>query len=156
TIAPVTLGQLEVIGSTLTTTANVSVTGLVNWSVGNLNGSGTLTAQGGLSISGNNATSGLNIINTGIATWASGTVRFYGTASLTNASTGTFNDQIDGSFGSGDNCCQVFNNQGTFIKSGGTGTTNLELQLNNSGTVLIEEGTLNLGCGYVQGSGGSI
>src|SRR5262249_45064980 len=53
--------------------------------------------------------------------------------------------------------CPIFYNQGLFIKSGGTGTTNLGMQLYNSGTVQIDRGILNIDCGYVRvvGSGGS-
>src|SRR5262249_4487494 len=41
------------------------------------------------------------------------------------------------------------------VKSGGDGTTNLHMQLINSGTVRIDRGVLALGCGYVQPEGSS-
>jgi hypothetical protein len=100
--------------------------------------------------------SGASFVNAGDALWISGGLSFFDTSSFTNTVTGVFNDEIDGSFGSADGLCQDFNNQGTFIKSGGTGISDLQMQLNNSGTVNVEQGTLVLGCGYAQGSGGSI
>jgi virginiamycin B lyase len=68
---------------------------------------------------------------------------------------GTFDDQVDDVFG--DHAyCPLFTNVGLFVKSGGTGTTHFQMQLNNSGTVEVEQGILDFDCGYVQGSGGSI
>jgi hypothetical protein len=44
---------------------------------------------------------------------------------------------------------------GLFVKSGGDGVTNLNMDLYNSGTVRIDRGSLNLGCGIVQAPGGT-
>jgi hypothetical protein len=81
------------------------------------------------------------------------TANFAGmTTTLNNE--GTVDDQVDGTFGG--SACPIFNNQGLFIKSSGTGTTVLEMDLFNSGTVKVQQGILDVNCGYVQGTGGSI
>jgi hypothetical protein len=114
-----------------------------------------LTTEGMLTVAGGTINN-LSIVNTGSVAWTGGTVQLFGNSSFTNKAGATFDDQIDGTFGGNGSCCAIFANQGSFLKSGGTGTTYLQMQLNNSGTVSIAQGILSLGCGYVQGSGGSI
>jgi hypothetical protein len=139
----------------LTGADNFLVAGPFTWDGGDLAGpsGATLTAQGGMTLSGGNLYD-RTLINAGDAAWIDGTVSFHGTASFTNI--GTFDDQIDGTFGSDGSFCPLFTNQGLFLKSGGNGTTYLNMDLINSGSLNIEHGTLNLHCGYVQGAGGSI
>jgi hypothetical protein len=157
TPAPALLGQVELVGRALTVETAAAVSGPFAWAAGGaLAGPGTMTLRGSTTISGNNSATDLAIVNTGTATWSSGTVCFYGSSSFTNGPTGTFSDPIDGTFGSCDGECQDFVNQGLFVKSGGTGTTGLEMQLFNSGTVEVLQGVLDVTCGYVQGAGGSV
>ena len=82
-------------------------------------------------------------------------------AGLTNTASGTIDIQVDGIFGSSGSDYPVFVNQGLFRKSGGNGTTNLHVQLNNSGTVEVQSGTLAIGsfiqtAGTTRLSGGAI
>src|SRR5262249_10276920 len=92
--------------------------------------------------------------------WNTGNISISGAGTFTN--TGTFDDQVDGTFGSTPGTTTTFNNQGLFLKSGGSGVTNLQIELDNSGLVRVVQGVLNLGGGYVQApassgsNGGSI
>ena len=155
-----TTGDLTLQG-TLNASLDLTVTGSIAWAgstINGLGGHGSLTVSSDMTLNGIYTVRDFSLINAGHATWTGGTVNFYGTSSFTNTAAATFDDQIDGTFGSpGDVACPIFDNQGLFIKSGGTGTTNLQMELDNSGTVRIDKGVLNLGCGYVQvaGSGGN-
>ena len=168
TLAPAArvLASLDLTGS-LGAGSGLTVSGPFAWAGGTLQGAagrGSLTVLSDMTLNGNYTVRDFSLINAGHATWTGGTVQFYGASRFTNTAAATFDDQVDGAFGSADNSCPIFDNQGLFVKSGGTGTTNLEMELDNSGTVRIDHGVLNLGCGYVQvtggggggGSGGSI
>ncbi|MFO0815076.1 MAG: SdrD B-like domain-containing protein [Gemmatales bacterium] len=150
-----TLPSLTINGGTLITGADLSVNGPFNWNGGTLagvGGTGSLTVISDMTLYGNYNVSDFNLKNAGHAIWSGGTVQFYGEGSFTNLAGATFDDQIDGSFGSVDNNCPEFYNQGLFLKSGGNGPTNLHMMLINSGTVQIDHGQLVLGCGYAQTS----
>jgi hypothetical protein len=160
------LNGLYIYGSTLITGDDFrDQTQSINWIAAifvGVGGHGSLTVSGGMSISVSSSVSAydFSFINPATTTWTGGTVCFYGAdSSFTNTATGTFDDQTDGTFGNCDGNCAPFNNQGLFVKSGGTGTTNLQMELFNTGTVTVQSGNLNLGCGYVQappsGSSGS-
>jgi len=162
--AALTLDSLSLYG-TLITHDNLTVAGAFAWNGGTLQGvggQGSLTVLSDMTLDGTYTVVDFSLINAGHAIWTGGTVVFYGTSSFTNTAAATFDDQTDGGFGSADGCCQIFDNQGLFLKSGGTGATDLNMDLYNSGTVQIDEGVLNIGCGYVQvtgtggGSGGTI
>ena len=150
-------------GGILITDENLTVEGPFNWDHGTLQGNmglGSLTVQSDLTLSGTYTVRDFNLINAGDAVWSGGSVLFEGVSRFTNLPEATFDDRIDGAFG-GVDTCPIFDNQGLFRKSGGPGTTLLHMQLYNSGSVIIEQGTLNIHCGYVQvvnndGSGGEI
>jgi len=176
----VSAGQLAVTDTTQTSTisngvtlsggslggaGNVVVAGPVSWSGGGKNGTGTLTANGGMTISG----TATKFIDDGTVTNPAGqTAVINGTGPIamgggTFANAGTVDDQADLNFiahpsgggflfpcnptGSG-----TISNSGTFIKSGGAGTTLLcpLVAFSNSGTVKVTSGTLSL-----QGGGAS-
>jgi hypothetical protein len=156
-----TLASLSLGDGVLITDDDLTVAGAFTWensTLQGLGGHGSLTANGGTALTGLFAlnVSNFNLIIAGHAIWSGGPVNFYGASSFTNLAGATFDDQIDGTFGGVHPDCPIFYNQGLFIKSGGNGTTDLAMQLYNSGTVRIDQGTLNVDCGYVQGSGGSI
>jgi hypothetical protein len=81
--------------------------------------------------------------NSGAALWSAGNFSTGSAGTFTNQATGTFTTNFDGSFaynpGGG---TSVFNNAGTFTKSGGTGTTTFSSTFNNTGTVAAASGTL--------------
>ena len=131
---------------------------------GSVRGTGPVTNEpGGVVEFGNPAwppdfTLAVQLVNAGLVQVEHGNLYTTGGAGITNLAGATFDDEVDGTIG-GINDCPVFSNDCTFVKSGGTGTTLLDMQLFNSGTVEIQQGTLDIHCGYVQvvstGSGGS-
>ncbi|MDX1927467.1 MAG: PKD domain-containing protein, partial [Pirellulaceae bacterium] len=89
------------------------------------------------------------LTNKGTALWSSGTLQFFGSVGgFVNAAGATFTNTFDGIFGSVDNNCLEFVNEGLFVKTGGSGITYLQMLLYNRGTVDIQQGQLFLGCGY--------
>jgi hypothetical protein len=152
------MGNLTMInGATLRGANNFVVTGTLNWNDATfqgVDGKGSLTVLTDTSLNGNCSFRDFTLINEANMTWTGGTVQFFGTTGgFVNAAGATFDDQIDGTFGSDDGHCLRFVNDGHFIKSGSTGVTYLQMQLYNRGTVEIQEGQLYLGCGYVGSPG---
>jgi hypothetical protein len=157
TFAPgaTTLDSLTLRGTLITDEA-LDVSGLFTWNNSTLrgvNGSGSLTLHTDTTLSSNLTVRDFTLINAANMTWSGSTVQFYGSASkFVNAFGATFEDQIDGTFGSVDGNCIQFVNDGHFLKSGNTGITYLQMQLYNRGTVEIQQGQLYLGCGYASNS----
>ncbi len=180
---PVTLTNLN-LGATLITSVDIHVAGVVTGANGRIGGTGTLYLDGNSSFGhtlfvDTNLTNtgdmsfnaelifapGVVFTNSGDVTWSGGTMVFNGGSSFNNMPSGLFDDQVDGVLGSTDGSAPLFTNSGLFVKSGGNGTTQLNMQLVNSGEVRVERGVLSLGRGYVQatsegggdgGSGGTI
>ena len=136
----------------LSGTADVTVMGLYTWTSGRMSGSGATNAEGGMTISG----SGFKdltrmLVNTGTATWTNGGIRTGG-LSTTIDNSGTWEDQnISGNgirnvFGGG---VSTFNNSGLYRKLLGTETTTIDTFFNNTGTVEVQSGTLDLVIGGV-------
>ncbi|QDU21299.1 PKD domain-containing protein [Urbifossiella limnaea] len=147
-----TIPELTVIG-TLRGADDFLVTGSFNWSGGTLQGVaglGSLTVLSNMTLNGTYSIRDFTLINAGDAVWSGGAVNFYGADShFTNLSGATFEDRAGGHFGSADNNCPDFENQGLFRKTTAT-TTDLHMQLFNSGSVQVEQGSLNIDCGLVQ------
>jgi hypothetical protein len=153
-----TTGGMALSGGTLGGAGNLVVAGPVSWSGGTKAGTGTLTASGGMTISG----AAQKVISEGTVVNPAGqTAVINGTGNLaivngaTFANAGTVDDQADltifaptgGTFFSCSPGGGTITNTGTFIKSGGTGTTIVAcstLAFDNSGTVKVNSGTLSL------------
>jgi hypothetical protein len=116
-------GQFTVDSGTLNGTANASVSGQIGWTSGTLGGTLTLNADGTLLISGanNNDMPNCTLTNNGTVTWVSGTIRAGGNPGTFIYNNGLWDAQSDqqmnNTFGGNG---VVFNNFGTFRKSGGT------------------------------------
>ncbi|MCA9012621.1 MAG: hypothetical protein KDB01_22875, partial [Planctomycetaceae bacterium] len=154
------LDSLRLEDATLLRAEAWTVDGPFVWMGGTLDagsGVGSLIANGGMMITGGDVLN-FAVTNTGLAVWSAGNVTFVGNSSFTNAIGANFDDQTDGSFGGvhPHSVCPIFYNEGTYTKSGGNGTTDLEMELHNRGEVRVELGTLNLTCGYVQVDNGTI
>ena len=106
-----------------------------------------LTLNAGLAFSGGTITNGiLNVAGTSTHS------AVMGAAGLTLNNSGTYNLTLaSGNLFSG--AGTVFNNSGTIVRSGGTGVVSFNMPLNNSGTVSVASGTLQLTAG---GSGAGI
>ena len=165
------VGTLNQSGGILTSSGTVAVTGLSTLSGGTLSGSGTTIALGGAAFTSTgftiDGTQTLKLGGTSTATGTSVQIELNGSSSpgsgvLTIDSGATFNDETTGSglsilasnFGSGDNgSTAVFNNKGTFTKSGSAATSTISTTFNDSGTVNIQSGTLVLsGGGSISGT----
>ncbi len=134
-------------GGTLGGPANWTLNGPLNWTSGNITREQTFTVNGGMTLSGttHELYAGTLIVPaTAAATWSGGDIVLgYGEVLDNN---GTFNAQtnatISSTTGGG-----VINNAGTFQLSNSTTTTTINPRFNNSGTVSVQSGTLDLGGG---------
>jgi hypothetical protein len=148
--------SLTVVNVTLEKTATLSGPGTLtvstafNWSTGGgtMNGSGTTTIESGatLTLTGPNdfVLSNYTLDNAGTTTW-SGRGNLDVNAGSVFSNTGTFTVQTDANIqGSG-----TFSNAGTFTKTSprGTGTTRIDPTFNNTGTVTVTSGVLQLNGG---------
>ena len=146
----VNIDVLALGGGELSGSGVVTVSGLTTWSGGTMTGMGTTQANGGLTLSGTTKTftGGRTLNNAGAATWSAGDFNAGGGAIFNNTASGTFDAQFDGAFSQNQGGVQTqFNNAGTFTKSGGAGSTAFVVAFNNSNTVNVNSGTLNLASG---------
>jgi hypothetical protein len=166
--ADITLPTLTITGGTLTGFGNVTVTGLLTWTAGSITGPGQTTAAGGMAISGNNdkALDGRTLNNAGAATMTgNGNIVLVNNGVFNNLATGTFNLQSDAAVRTYSifTTPGMFNNAGLFQKSGGTGYSYMSQDaFNNSGTVVVSSGILDLAGGglssgaFVTNAGGTL
>ncbi len=142
-------GNLTINGGTLAGTGNVTVSGTLTWTGGTMTGAGTTTANGPLNISGaavKDLTSNRIFNNNLIATWTgTGGIRI-GTGAVLN-NNGTWDAQNDSAISIQFTGPAAVNNVGTFKKSAGTGSTSISINFNNTGTVLVQSGTLSVSGG---------
>jgi VCBS repeat-containing protein len=140
-------------GGALTGPGVVNISGLATWSAGTMSGTGTTNANGDLDINtaGQKRLEGGRTLNTaGTTTW-SGSI-----SSTTNElivqggsvinNSGIWNDRnahVVRMFDNGGGT-NAFNNDGTYIRSGATGETQISLAFDNSGTLDIQAGTVSL------------
>src|SRR5262249_12986911 len=129
----------------LTGDAEVVVTGLFSWAGGGSTGRGRFVALGDMNIT-SGYFYGRTIENHGRATWT-------GPGMLTSGFGGTFHNLPGAVFEAQSDWTMdrqevvtsaAFLNAGTFRKTGGTGTTNVEYGFHNAGTVEVQSRTLNL------------
>jgi hypothetical protein len=172
-------GQLSLIGGTLfangtlnaasySQTANnafvdgtgtINVVGAATWSAGNMQGTGTLNFNGDLTIASdaNKVIAGGRVINLlGTTTWSGNTANAnnrlrFGVGTINNSGTfvdaNAFNSFAENYY----NGALVFNNSGIYRKTQNT-TSTFEWLLNNTGTLDIQAGTLDLAASSTQAS----
>jgi autotransporter-associated beta strand protein len=142
------LGVLGVVGGS----NNLTISGPMTCSgSSSLSGSGMVVANGGLLISGNNVVlGGRTLVNTASALWTNNGTGFFiltDGAIVSNAPGATFTCVGGGVLGStGTN---RFVNLGAFRSSGDTNETRVDCLFDNSGTVEIASGSVNLTGGGV-------
>jgi hypothetical protein len=140
----VTLATLALASGVLTGPGTVTVTGLLTWTGGTMSGSGLTCAAGGMHVSGANgkALLGRTLDNAGYAVWQDvGGLPFFSAAVWNNLPGSTLDIRNDASLGGG---LTTLNNAGAILKSAGSGTTTLNATLNNTGTLEVMSGTVNL------------
>jgi len=149
-------GTLNLSSGDLTGPGTLTVSTLTVWTGGTMDGVGNTIAQGTLDIGLASDTNdqetldGRTLTNAGAANWAGG-------GSISQADGGTFVNEASASFaiendptwssdGTG-----TFANAGTLLESAGAGTTILDAALDNTGSVQVQQGTLSLQGGGVEG-----
>jgi hypothetical protein len=159
------------VGGYLSSGANFGgpIFGTLAWAGGSLSGGLTIATNGVLNIvaGGGDGLTGLALTNYGTVNWTNTTIygRYNQNAQIYNY--GMFVAQSDNTFEGGyDGGTTLFNNFGTFLKSGNTGVTTLDgnLVFNNSGKVIGASGTLQIQGGgansryasYITENGGSL
>ncbi|HEY3243814.1 MAG TPA: hypothetical protein VGM03_10725 [Phycisphaerae bacterium] len=142
---------------TLSGVGTLTVNGPYSWTGGTMDGGGTTLLNAGMSISGN-ATKALfgrtlTNANNGTITWTgSGILSLASTPVINNQAGCTFDVQTDAD-SNGSLPFGAFNNSGTLRKSAGSGVTTLGgFTLNNSGSVEVEIGTLQVQGGTSSGA----
>ncbi|HUD45409.1 MAG TPA: hypothetical protein VMR33_01200, partial [Candidatus Baltobacteraceae bacterium] len=138
------------------TTFGGTIVGTLSWDGGNLSGALTVASAGVLNFvaGGGNGFYGLVVTNYGTVNWTNTTLFGRGGSNAQIYNYGTWNAQSDNSFVGGyDGGKTLFENFGTFLKSGNTGVTSLDsgVVFNNIGLVTVESGTLTIGGGTSSG-----
>ncbi|MFZ0817966.1 MAG: choice-of-anchor D domain-containing protein [Candidatus Sulfotelmatobacter sp.] len=131
---------------TLANSSTLTVSGLLTWSGGTESGTGATNANGGMALSSEPFLNGLTLNNAGTATWNGLAFLMENGAVFNNKSGATWNHETDSSIQFEGGTTPVFNNAGTFEKTGGTtnsgGGISSSITFNNTGTVTDNSGTL--------------
>jgi hypothetical protein len=154
-IQDVSFSTLSLNSGSLTSPSNIAVNGLLTWNGGNLTGTGHTVANGGINLAtnGGKTLDGQTLDNVGIATWSgTGSITFFNGAVWNNPAGSILLVQNDATIGGASTGNSVFNNAGTFRKVTGTGTTAVSVFFNNTGTVDVQSGTVNMAGGGVNHS----
>jgi hypothetical protein len=140
---PVTIEKLSLARVNLVGNSDLTLNDALSWTSGALSGPAKTTLNAGGTISGAEA-KGINshtLDNAGTLTWSGGLL-LLNNATINNLASGTIDAQLDGIFGV--STPNVVNNAGTFKKSVGTGTVQVNATFNNTGNVQVTAGTLQL------------
>ena len=170
TVASLTQSGGELNGSGALTVTGTGGVPASNFSGGTESGAGTTTAQNGatfsstgfgldggrvLQLGGSSTTSGASVAinlnaanpNTSLSDPGSGALTILSGATFTDATTGGLTISATNRGGTDLGTTAAVNNAGTFTKSGTATTSTISTLFNNSGTVDVESGTLNLSGG---------
>jgi len=142
-----TVATVNLTGGTLGGTSPVTVTGQLTLGGGTITNA-LVTAGGGLTINGGVTLNGGKLVNPGLAVWSAGNFTGANGAVISNLFGATFYNTFDGNASSGAGTTPVFVNAGSFRKTGATaplGTTSIDFQFLNTGTVEIQTNTLRYG-----------
>ncbi|QJW97713.1 beta strand repeat-containing protein [Frigoriglobus tundricola] len=153
-------GAVTLSGATLTGGGNLELDGALTWTGGTMSGTGTTLATGTVLL---NPTTqffqpalildGRTFDNAKAATWVGGNVSTRDGAVFDNLAGATFTVQTDSTFDSNSGQQGTFQNEGTVTKSLTIGTTDFNTLFDNTGTVTVKTGTLDLnGGGNATGS----
>ena len=154
---PITIDPFTFSGGNISGTSTLNALQLFTWTGGTFGtGGGTMTAGGGMSITGvgTKVLIGGRVVNTGAGTWSgAGNINMQSGAVLENR--GSFAVSNDAVVLLAGGILPTFANSGTFTKSStsGTGTTDINVFFNNSGTVAVTSGVLNLSNGGTDNGG---
>jgi Abnormal spindle-like microcephaly-assoc'd, ASPM-SPD-2-Hydin len=156
----ITATSLTQSAGTLEGTDTLTVTGALTWSGGTESGTGITNANGGMTLTGEQFLSGRTMNNAKTATWDGLAFLMEDGAVFNNKAGATWNHETDSDIQFEGGTTPVFNNAGTFEKTGGTTSTgggfSSSITVNNSGTVIAKSGILLLGALYTQTAGSTL
>jgi hypothetical protein len=146
---PITIPTLNLTSGTLSGSTDITVTDVMSWTGGTMSGPAQTIVNGTLDItqvagSGGKRLDARTLVNDGAATW-SGTGDIFGLngATIINSAGATFDLSADADLVFSSGSPMAFINEGMLTKSGST-TTRSTFAFNNSGTVSVISGTLQL------------
>ena len=146
--APVTIpATVSLVGGTLFCPVGAALSGAMAWTGGLINGTLNIPAGAILNITGGSVKylAGNTVLNNaGTINWAGGYVSDNGgNCTINNLAGGTYNATMNGSPLEDYNGGNVFNNAGTFVRSGGTDPMSIHSwTFNNTGIIRCETGVL--------------
>ncbi|MGO9542420.1 MAG: hypothetical protein ACLPN2_17710, partial [Terriglobales bacterium] len=139
---------LEQGSGTLGGSSTLTVSGVLTWSGGTESGTGTTNANGGMTLTVEPFLSGRTLNNTKVATWNGSAFLMENGAVVNNQAGATWDHENDSNIQFEGGTTPVFNNAGTFEKTGGTGTSGggvgASITFNNTGSVTDSSGILFL------------
>jgi len=140
-------GSFTVDGGTLSGYTNAVLSGTIGWTAGMLGGTLTLASGSTLNITtaNNHDLPNCTLTNNGTVAWASGTIRGGDDPGTVIYNYGLWDAQSDQTFNDAyADSGTVFNNFGTFRKSGSTGgnTTIATTAFNNTGTIDVQTNSI--------------
>lgn len=138
---------LELSAGTLAGTGTLTVQGFLTWSGGTMSGLGRTVGRDGLSITGaaNKTLDARTLDNALTATWTgSGNILAPNSPTMNNLAGATFEIQNNATMQRVGLSRPTFNNAGLLRKSIAVGTTTFEANSNNTGSVEVLSGTLDL------------
>ncbi len=155
------IGSLSMSLGTITGAGTLDISSSLSWTSGVITGVGTVNANGGIALGGaavKDVTTSRVLNTSGTVTWTgTGGLRVGGGATIHNS--GTWDAQANATLLALAGTGMVFENKvgATFRKSGGGGTTSIDIPFDNAGTVDVQNGTIGLtnggsGTGAFQGS----
>jgi hypothetical protein len=125
----------------------ITVNGTLNWNKGSIHGPATVTVNGTVIFTGTSAdiidNTTLTINGSALFT-GTGDIRLTKNAVLNNTSSATFQIQTDALIDYSPPGGGTFTNSGTITKSGGAGTTTIDVYFVNSGILNVNSGTIFL------------
>ena len=155
---PISVTTLTQSGGTLGGSDIVTASGASTWTAGAMTGSGETRFNGALSIAG----TGPHDLNGGRHLTTNGTTTLTGSGDVRACSTGqtcvfvnngTWDIQVNQGLLANLGGSANFVNNGTFVKSAGTGTTQISMAFSTASNVQVNTGTLSLFGGYTQTAG---
>ncbi|HEX9727684.1 MAG TPA: hypothetical protein VGA37_04210 [Gemmatimonadales bacterium] len=123
----------------------VSVEGDFHWTGGTLLDTGPMRVEAGGTLTLDGGIRTLNtrtLENFGTATWTAGEISAGNAGAIVNGATGVFDIQADDIFDSDFGVQAVLQNNGTIVRTVGTGVATLDVLLSNDGTLDLQTGSL--------------
>ncbi len=148
--------QMADLNSTLAGDGAINIQGTLNWRRGTISGNGSLAINGILNIYSEYAKTldARPLDNFGSINWAdTGEFRLLNQAALKNQGSGVFNITGNAKLAFATPGGGSLVNSGTILKSGSSGQSTIDVEVQNSGTVNLASGTLQLGRGSLTESG---